>query len=128
MTDLASADARPCILPFDPGRMRAGLRIRIAVLRRLIIASGILGHWRGGDITPAMILDCLPDDEDLFSMGEQELARRAVDASILGLAAIHGENWDARTLLGDILDLQSAGVVVREGHHGDRIVKFRLAA
>jgi hypothetical protein len=103
------------ILPFDPTRVRPGIRDLLIEARLRISDSVDSGEWLADHkMTPDLIAGQIPSLERLFVLDDGAVSRAAIKTSLLSLHAIHAGIWQSVPSLSFFMNLQLAAARLQE--------------
>ncbi|WP_209428483.1 hypothetical protein [Pararhodobacter sp. SW119] len=102
------------IARFDSAHCRPGLRLRANRMLRALLDEDAADRWAShvvedrDSIAPDDLASLVPPPRDMWRVDDAELAPMLQDFAVMGVFAIQTGQFDDRSLLEPLMDLQSA--------------------
>lgn len=106
------------ILRFDAARCRPGLRLRANRMIRALLDEDAADRWashpetEGDSISPDDLAGLVPRPRDMWRVDDWILACMLQDFAVMGIFAVQSGQFDDRSLLEPLMDLQSTACAV----------------
>ncbi len=105
-------------LRFDASRCRPGLRWRANNMIRALLDEDVADRWashpetEGDSITPDDLAGLVPRPRDMWRVNDATLACMLQDFAVMGIFAVQSGQFDDRSLLEPLMDLQATACAV----------------